>query len=307
MCYPLFGNIMLSRLRSWVFRLERIVVGRALAAWLGASKILPSSLPGVHNFIARGVFLKVVLGRRRFMSDQHKNFEIIEGSFPEILPLIPPNRREEFLAGRVTVVHSDLLEPIMGREGREWAARFFLDVFRNLGRVGPVHLSKLSEAGAGLGLLRTVLDEEDFQDLEHRIQQLLRENSLRIGPCHGDFHARNFLQKGGQFFLIDFDCFRDKGVQELDAIYFIIHEIIDDQPGIWWPEAIRDFHSAMGLKERYMRFMRDYVKPEAIEGLLLLYIVDRLGQELKYGPVVLGPAKDVVLCLMRKGVHLARF
>ena len=48
---------------------------------------------------------------------------------------------------------------------------------------------------------------------------------LRTGPVHGDFHRGNIMAANGKLLLIDFDSFKDNGVQAVDALYFILEEV----------------------------------------------------------------------------------
>lgn len=47
---------------------------------------------------------------------------------------------------------------------------------------------------------------------------------VREGIVHGDFHRGNILYRGERPVLIDFDCARQRDIQDIDVLYYILEE-----------------------------------------------------------------------------------
>jgi len=139
------------------------------------------------------------------------------------------------------------------------------------------------------------------EEIENKLNDFLKNEIFNIGPCHGDFHSKNILQNiQNKAFLIDYDCFRSNSIQELDAVYFIVQKIIDDNQGIWWHEAIENFNEIyLHNKKIYKDFLNIFIKQD-INKLTLLYFIDRLGQDFKYDKSIKNLNQKLIINITQK-------
>lgn len=100
-------------------------------------------------------------------------------------------------------------------------------------------------------------------------------------PSHGDFHIGNILKNNDRYYLIDLDCFRRVQFIWMDEIYFVVELIVFEKKNINWLEVVKqiniDSRILIKYKEyfKYFNFENPYVQ-------LLIYLLDRLGQEKKH-------------------------
>ncbi len=103
------------------------------------------------------------------------------------------------------------------------------------------------------------------------------------------------MRRNGFDFMIDFDCFRSGSIQEFDGIYFLVHRLIDDIPGIWWLEAMELLQERRSFDTVGTDLMNEiYGSGDRFE-LLLLYFLDRLAQDATYGPIAERRAREVAM------------
>ena len=79
--------------------------------------------------------------------------------------------------------------------------------------------------------------------------------------------------------MIDFDCVREKSIQEFDCLYFVTQMLIDfDFENIGWYQAIgKDISEYNDFISLFVNEMKN------ISDLKFLYLLDRVGQDMKYG------------------------
>lgn len=122
--------------------------------------------------------------------------------------------------------------------------------------------------------------------------------SLHWGPAHGDFHAGNVLcDERGTPVVIDLDCVRLDGPQVFDWLYFNVEWQVA-RSGAGWIDV---------LAEHLEGRLPDVVGADAAgvghrdPAVILAFLLDRLGQEAKYGirPDPARVARCVSLALSR--------
>ncbi len=103
--------------------------------------------------------------------------------------------------------------------------------------------------------------EGSNKDLVVLIQNRLEaKNGVKVheGPVHGDFHRGNILNDNNDnTFLIDFDCWRNCDIQEIDLLYYYLQEAVNlhgcrymwMKEWIWIWNNINEFVKRFGIDE----------------------------------------------------------
>ena len=138
-------------------------------------------------------------------------------------------------------------------------------------------ISSSDELQAGLKFIAHVYGDSVSMMIKQIVTSFLNSGEYRVGFAHGDFHSRNILaDKHGKPKLIDLDCVRFQGVQDFDALYFVL-EMEWSKSGMPWHETIvnylkGDIPSSDGAA--FKKFGIEYS-----HSLAIAYIIDRMGQE----------------------------
>jgi len=130
---------------------------------------------------------------------------------------------------------------------------------------------------AGMDMINKVFGISIRDHLYQVVQECLSLATYHVGLAHGDFHSRNILQdKEGNARLIDLDCMRMNGIQELDALYFIL-ELEWSRTGQMWYDTLANYHKGNISVETEAIFSRFGIRYH--KGLGVIYMLDRIGQE----------------------------
>ena len=247
-------------------------------------KSVTSSLKGNYNFISKDKFYKIVIYNKEFFKKEIYNINFIQKNHQSLIDFIP---KYNYVNSKLFILASCSLldDPINDKQ--YCYAKIILQKYNNFSRRNNFKISSMSNFNNGLEIINNIYKLNNKQNICEEIKKILDNflsNELfNIGPCHGDFHSKNILQNDqNKVFLIDYDCFRTESIQELDALYFIIQKIIDDNPGIWWHEAIHDFENKFLNKEKqYQEFLSKFITQD-LNKIILLYFLDRIGQDYLY-------------------------
>jgi len=292
---PLF-----KRLINLFFKFEKWAVERVLWVAFQPSIFLKSSINGYYIFLAKNGFYKVVLRNHEFLRRELKNLNYIHTNLPSVAPFVPEYRFDTFLFGKILIQRGEVLEPVLGKKEQYRFARKILTVLQQMGVRRHSCLDELTNVKKGLDWIQGLLDGDVFRALQRRVADVLENNVFSIGPCHGDFHSRNFMRKGTRDLIIDLDCFRSASIQELDGIYFIVQRIIDDIPGTWWLETIEFLQERRSFEQADADFLNGIYGLGSWSGALMLYFLDRLGQDLDYGLINESRARSVAMGFVRE-------
>lgn len=198
--------------------------------------------------------------------------EALRGVYPAISPALPPWSLH-FARGGVPFILSPKLHSIERLDTPKLAMKL-LELFWQHGKAQRgSFLTPPSHRGLDIvGRWAPGLSE--------MLHGYMNRHVLRWGPAHGDFHAGNLLcDERGNPIVIDLDCVRLESPQILDWLYFNIEWAVANE-GRHWVDVL-DLYldgvvpDAIGADTRGV----DHRDP----GVLLLYLLDRVGQEAKYG------------------------
>lgn len=240
-------------------------------------------------------FFKIALSRRSTIENEYWNFKVICEKQPGLRNIVPELKLLKhplFIALGMEKLHP--LAP-------DLATHHALEIFRHMRGTSHAVAMKMSECPtfqAGLAAIGDIFGQMAATQLSDMLSSWLSGGDYHVGFAHGDFHSRNILlDEAGRALLVDLDCIRLRGIQELDALYFVL-EMEYTKSGRPWHVTIVDFF-AHSLSEE----MAEMTKRFGItfdHGLGVAYLVDRVGQEktnygIKYRHSQLAPAMKAIL------------
>jgi hypothetical protein len=139
-------------------------------------------------------------------------------------------------------------------------------------------VSDSPELLAGIDILAELYDDSVIRTIRRRVEVFLATGDYHLGFAHGDFHSRNIvLDNSGTPRLVDLDCVRLNGIQELDALYFVL-EWEWSRSGRPWHDTIVDMLRGAASKEQQAMLKTGFDVVGSF-GLAVTYLVDRVGQE----------------------------
>jgi hypothetical protein len=247
-------------------------------------KKLPSSIDGHYRFLTKNRFYHIVIKNKKFLREEKENIELISEKYNKIYTFVPRYKYVNAFNDLVIIKSSDILTEINDREQLFCFATQFLYTFRFYSKiVFFIDVHNLQYLDKGLNIIKSICDPHIYFNIMGLTIFFLSNIRLHIGFCHGDFHRRNIMEYNGKKQLLDFDCVREYSIQEFDAIYFIIQEIIFDMKNnICWFESIKLFMKIIDKKKAYKEFIKQFVNLNDLDKFLLLFFLDRLGQDSKY-------------------------
>jgi hypothetical protein len=114
--------------------------------------------------------------------------------------------------------------------------------------------------------------------IRRHVEAFLASGDYHLGFAHGDFHSRNIvLDDRGAPRLVDLDCIRLNGIQELDALYYVL-QWEWSKTGRPWHDTIVDMLGGTASQEQQTMLRTGFGVKESF-GLAVAYLVDRIGQE----------------------------
>ncbi len=160
-------------------------------------------------------------------------------------------------------------------------ARAIHEEFIQCGEILKTRLEENPELLSGLQVLSRYLGKDAAESIREGLVAIL-EKPLQVGPVHGDFHYKNIVKvEADTAELIDADCFRPRGIQAFDAIYFALEAALVEHAKTrgWLDELLAATKGKSSVREYLFS-----IAPLRFEEALLLYFVDRCGQEDRYIP-----------------------
>lgn len=264
-------------------------------------KRLPSSVLGYCNALAGDQFYKIAVGNSFFLLEEKKNIDLIQNKYPKIKKMSLDYQHMVFLNKSISVMRTQRRPLISGRPEKFEAARKVLNTFREYGVLRACSTGELPYLSGGLALVERFYGAGIHQGVRASVQQFFKGRLFRLGPCHGDLHHKNIVGTGENPYVVDLDCFRDDGLQALDALYYVNQYIADDEKIPWHAALVR----LLADKKKYSvyyDFLHDFLDMKAIKGYALIYCLDRFKQDAKYlkdwGIFMGNRFRQSILCLM---------
>lgn len=239
-------------------------------------KRLPSSLSGHYPIESDKNFYKIVSDNLKFFEYEKNSIKFIKENYPEVAGLIPDYKYYKNYFKTVKLL------PIKDVAEQLNAGETILRTLKKYGKNANIELDEMYHIVDGLSIIKYLMGEDEYLKIKDRIQEILKNNQFRIGICHGDFHSKNLVKNQTDFFMIDLDCFREKSIQEFDAIYFMIQYIVDIDKNIWWYESLMQFDEQIEKNSAYKLFIEEFLDFDKLPELEFLYFIDRIGQDAKY-------------------------
>lgn len=226
-------------------------------------------------FFDHQILYKISLSKKSTIEIEYGNFEKIRRDYPSLLEIIPDYRlMKDSFASCLSMTYYNLV-------GIEDSLEMAPNIYKMmLGCGSPerkLGISSSDELQAGLKLITNIYGDSVSLMIKQIVISFLNSGEYRVGFAHGDFHSRNILaDKHGKPKLIDLDCVRFQGIQDFDALYFVL-EMEWSKSGMPWHETIVNY-----LKGDIPPSARAAFKKFGIEysdSLAIGYIIDRMGQE----------------------------
>lgn len=270
-----------SLTQSLVRIAQQLLLGKPMTAFLkalGCKPLVdynPNPNFGVLNVPFCGYFLKIEtipgilsseLNRRKLIPTQ-------------ILNLFCPMKVTSFLG--TTIAYLPRRKEFSDVTSSVPYAKDIHSEFLRCGELTLLSLEANSELLSGLQVLKRYLGENAGNTIRDGIIAILQK-PLQIGPVHGDFHFKNIVKIGAEKGeLIDVDCFRPQGIQAFDAVYFSLEAALVEHSNTrgWLDELL----AATKGQSRYQEYLFN-IEPLDYHEALLLYFVDRCGQEDRFIP-----------------------
>jgi hypothetical protein len=153
------------------------------------------------------------------------------------------------------------------------------------------------QVAAGIEVLSDLYGTATGQLVRRRLKQLSPLVDFDLGFAHGDFHSRNIvLDSSGAARLIDLDCARMNGVQQLDALYFVMESEWSTSGRQWFEQIAAYLRNEL---PKGAQIVLNQFGVTSTGGLALIYLLDRIGQEathygFRYRPAHLAEAVVVL-------------
>ena len=259
----------------------------------------PISMSFVYSgavVVDRERIYKIALSRKSTIDVEYKKYVNAGQRWPELVAILPDCQFQEeqfFSYLAMTRYH-----PI-GMEGAIAQASNLYQFMRfcRTPNVQTMAISDSEELVAGFEVISNLFDRSVNRTVYRHVESFLSSGDYHVGIAHGDFHSRNITVDGcGNPRLIDLDCIRLKGIQELDALYFVV-EMEWSRSGKLWYHTISDF--LRGNIPASHRAVLEGFEVKISFPLCVTYLVDRIGQETKnfgfeYTRGMLDPAMDAI-------------
>lgn len=220
--------------------------------------------------------LKVRLDRRSTIGLEDANRAAAVAKWPALAAVLAECRLEEGAAPSYLAMPR--YQPLGPDESVACAARVWRVMQGCRSGERKLALADSPQMRAGFAVLAGLYGEQTAARVRGRVEAFLGAGDYHLGFAHGDFHSRNLmLDKQGAPRLLDLDCIRLNGVQELDALYFVL-EWEWSKSGALWQDTITGFLRGAPAPEQRAMLEGRFGTP-ATPGLATTYLVDRIGQE----------------------------
>ena len=264
----------LNRLYAWFFVIPYLTRRENIS-----KPIIKFSLNTVVILEDRRVF-KAALNTKSTIKLEINNFERICKEYPILLSILPDYKIKgnAFVSYLSTALYNgvDLSGSII------LATRLFKIISECRKCQKRLQIIESAQLVAGLEIISQDYGDAASQRIHQIVDTFLENGKYHLGFAHGDFHSRNIvIDEHHMPRLIDLDCVRFCGIQELDAFYFLMEHEWSVSGNPWY--------------ETILRYFKGEISDEAIailnkfgigydHGLAVTCLVDRIGQEsLNYG------------------------
>jgi hypothetical protein len=285
-------------LHQWLPRHRSFVLRRA-AGWLG---LRPEEIlwmgagSNVLNVLTKSSFYKIGLSSKMVSRERARRQQAL-ADVPHLSRwMLPSDFLKTSFFGVLVSPRAVPLEPAEQIPAAEHILRALRDGASD--HVSCAWSDSL-EIQTGLRIVRIVCGENMVRGFRGRLDAIFAR-ALHWGPAHGDFHPDNLLKDhSGAPVAIDWDCYRSRGVQSLDAVYFIV-ESEARALQMTWGGAVANLLEHAAVPERFGA-LRPFLDGP-FDDLLFVYFLDRLGQDAQYGKVI----RRTMIDEMNKVVALLR-
>ena len=281
----------LSRIYIWLSVIPYLIIHEGLSK----SFVIKFTFNSIVVLERRRVF-KVALNKKSTIGLEFNNFEKIRELHPYTLDILPDYnmKRNKF----ISYLSAPRYEIVNLPDSLELATRIF-ELMRECHKPEVrLQIIETAELAAGLSVISQIYGESIRLMIQHFVDLYLKSGKYHIGLAHGDFHSRNIvIDEYCKPRIIDLDCVRFCGIQELDAFYFLMEQEWSESGSLWYETIVEYFKGDIPDKAIAVlnRFGVDYC-----HGLAVTYLVDRVGQEkmnygFKYTDLQLAPAINEIL------------
>lgn len=158
----------------------------------------------------------------------------------------------------------------------EEVVKYILDKMGRMGYETQFKMQNYTFLIEGINILECYKNGTKAAKRLRKYIQQKEGTNVREGIVHGDFHRGNILYRGGRPVLIDFDSARQRDIQDVDALYYILEEerYENGYRRSWMDEWLKIYkNTSIIYKYRYL----GQVDIELKFGLILL-LLERLAQ-----------------------------
>lgn len=219
--------------------------------------------------------LKVRLDARSTIVLEHANRAGALAKWPALAEVLAECSLED--GGSPAYLAMPRYAPLSLEEAQRHAARVWhvMQACRSGG--GRLSLADAPQMLRGLEVLEGLYGEALAARVRARVEVFLAAGDYHLGFAHGDFHSRNLmLDRHGAPRLLDLDCIRLNGVQEIDALYFVL-EWEWSRSGALWQQSVVPF--LRDAPPAAHRALLEGFGVAPTPGLAAALLVDRIGQE----------------------------
>jgi hypothetical protein len=277
----------------------RIFLWALVIPWLRVRRVFGKQFSVVPAYrgaviLDRNRLYKVALSRKSTIDIEYKNYAAAGQKWPELLTILPDCQFEN--DSLVSYLSMSRYQPVALDDSIAHASSMYR-LMRTCcsANARPMAIWESGELLAGIEVIAELYGDSKSRAMRQHVESFLQSGDYHLGFAHGDFHSRNIMiDDRGAPRLVDLDCIRLNGIQELDALYFVL-EWEWSRSGRPWHNTIVDFLRGTASGEHRAMLRAGFGVEESF-GLVVTYLVDRVGQECRnfdvrwYNRAALDPA-----------------
>ncbi len=252
----------------------------------------------------RNRICKVALWSKSAIAREHRNCSLARSKWPQLGTILPEvEAHEGMFASCLSMAR---YRPLEAEDSiRHATAIYGLMQTCRIPDARSIRIEESTELSSGIEFIADLYGGATGNVVREHVQSYLGSADYHLGFAHGDFHSRNILLDAhGAPRLVDLDCVRFNGIQELDAMNFAI-EREWSRSGQLWYRTIFDFMRGTPSGDCLDILGRFGVSPSF--GLLVTYLMDRIGQETRnfgfsHTRTNLDPAVDAIQAARQAGI-----
>jgi hypothetical protein len=264
-------------LLSSLHRIYARVIAVPLLRWYEKVGRASIGMPafGAVPIYDRTRFFKVALAEPSPIEREYGNWESAMRVYPALAAVLPEYRMGNHrLVRYISMPRYTPVDPATGVEHAR-------DAYEQMRSCSMQHqrlrISDSEELLEGLRVIGGLYGEAVHEKLRWAVCSFLADGHYHVGFAHGDFHARNIVVDDTGFSrIVDLDCARLAGVQELDALYFTLEWQWSHSRRLWYESLVSYFRGEIPADAAHLL---DAFGVEYSHGLAVTYLADRVGQE----------------------------